>query len=251
MLVMLPKQMKDLPFEKMFPYDDNNICIALSPQVIALLSDIKNDEGSMLSVRAIYEADPNTFGNQDFTERLEEFCALINTKFLRFFVTKKDKFLFFDEIEQEALSKVMNSHALTAKVSIFVMGENGMREIDLNNVSLKGYAKIKKYIKELNAFFLMKPDTFIDMMAKAKYFDSNVRPRYRGDVDRKLSDIFKKYPEFKEAKTKTEFKTIYHDLTKKLHPDVNKEEDASEKFQDMNDAAEYVMKTRWYKEMSD
>ena len=44
----------------------------------------------------------------------------------------------------------------------------------------------------------------------------------------------------KKGATENEIKSAYRKLAKKYHPDINKEEGATEKFQQINDAYEFL-----------
>ena len=80
MLMMLPNKMRELPLNQVFPFDDNDLMVAMSDQILFGLREIRDDAGQVFSIKNIMEAKKDIFGKRDVGERNKEFTGLMFTR---------------------------------------------------------------------------------------------------------------------------------------------------------------------------
>lgn len=226
MLALMPREWKALDFSKAFPFDKDTLAIALGKNIIVILKNACNDRGQIFSIGAIMQNDEKTFGKVSVEDRIKEFAEKMHVKLLRYFVTQKDEYLFFDEIEQEYLSEIIGSHALIAEVEIYLIDdEENIRCVDISKLSQIGWRRVNRYLKQIGVVFIETVEEHASVVRKASLYDSGAREHFRETMSRNKgkSDMEKAaedFPEFAEVKTKSELKTLYKKLSKKYHPDA-------------------------------
>jgi hypothetical protein len=248
MLTMLPNRMRALPIDRIFPFNDNDLMIAASDQLVFGLRDIRDETGSVFSIRSIIEARTDIFGSKPFKDRNKEFTNLLFTRLERYFVTQKSDYIYFDLTEQEYLrDKIFKSHALTARVDIFLIDEKKFIPIDFEKLSPREYMPFRKSINEIGAVALSPPGVYVMMNDKSENFDRMNQDRmkkFRADV--KMEKIFRKYPGLSGCKSKSEFNSLYRHIAKDLHPDRHGGD--HEKFVDFQKDMDYITKkSKWYR----
>jgi hypothetical protein len=240
--------MRALPIDRIFPFNDNDLMVAASDQLIFGLRDIRDETGSVFSIRSIIEARLDIFGSKPFKDRNKEFTGLLFTRLERYFVTKKSDYLYFDLTEQEYLrDKIFKSHALTARVDIYLVDEKKFIPIDFERLSSRDYMPFRKPINELGAVALIPPGVYVMMYDKAENFDKMSRERVKKvRTDVKMEKIFRKYPGMSSCKSKDEFSDLYRQTAKALHPDLHGGN--HEKFVEFQEDVDYITKkSKWYR----
>lgn len=248
MLMMLPNRMRVLPIDKIFPFNDDDLMIAVSDRLIFGLRDIRDEAGNLFSIRKIVESEQKIFGKQPFRERNRDFTGLLFTRLERYFVTKKSDYIYFDLTEQEYLrDKIFMTNSLTAKVEIYLIDEGKFIPIDFEQMSMREFKAFKNGLTEIGAIVGLPPNVYVMMNEKVENYDKFNRDRMKQfKVDVKLEKIFKKYPYFKDCKTIKEFNSIYRTMAKDLHPDRNHKVDPK-KFAEFQVDVDYIKKSKWYR----
>jgi len=247
MLIMMPNRMRNIPVEKIFPFDKKDIMIAMSENVVFALRDIRDDAGSVFIIKNIIESKSAVFGAQGFDERAKDFSEILFSRIERFFVTKRSDYIFFDKEEQEYLKKVIFSEsALTARVEIYFIENNSFVKQDFEKMGLLEYSKIRVELSELGALAATSPKDYASMHEKSRNYDKITADRMAAfKIDKKLDKVFAKYHGLKDCRTQIEFNRIYRDLSKKLHPDIN--DGTESEFKDFQEDFAHVKKSRWFK----
>lgn len=240
--------MRNIPIEKIFPYDDNDFMIAASDTLVFGVTDIRDDAGNAFSIRNIMESRGDVFGSDGFEKRTQEFSKILFTRLERFFVTNRCDYIYFDMEEQQYLKeKIFHTHALTAKVEIYMIEDGYFVKKNFDTMGMMEYSKIRNEINSLGLIAACSPREYIMMSEKSKNYDKFNRERMKAfQVDRKLEKIFTKYHGMQDCKTHKEFNKVYKHFAKELHPDVNQDISAEE-FQTFQEDIRYIKKSKWYR----
>lgn len=249
MLMMLPNKMRTLPLDRVFPFDDNDLMVAVSNKVLFGLREIRDDAGKVFSIKGIIESKPECFGKQPISDRNKEFTKVMLTRLERLFLTRKTDYLYFDQEEQEYLQeKIFTDNALTAKVEIYLVEEDALAKIDFDHLTAMEFMRIKKEVAALGAVAVTSPAAYVMMSEKSLHYDRQNNERMKKfRVDKTLEAIFAKYPDMRACKTKKEFDTLYKKIAKQLHPDRN-HNISVEEFQEFQEGITYITKkSKWYR----
>ena len=256
MLTLTTQSWKYLPTAQMAPYDQNDLVVFLSPKVALLLKNIVGFDKSKFSICSVMtsaahrdvffsEAELKKMTDAEaekkiFSEKQANFACDMGVLLERYFVTKKmPRYLFFDEKEQSILSDILSAVPWFCQVIILRKGKDGFKGIDAKDLSSKGLQNLKRMLGPIK----LKVDlTFEEYL---KYEGKSMGPKK--DVDTIVTErIFKTYPELK-TETLSDFNRAVKLKKKELHPDLNKAENAAERFDEFNKMIDKLKETKWYK----
>lgn len=231
MFVIYGSSIMRLPFDRAYAFSERDIAIAITPTLSIVLNNITTDSGELAAIAGEMEAEKykEVFGSESFKERMEDFKELIFARIERYFI-RKDEYIFFDEVEQKALSnEIFCVPGLSCSVSIVKCSRfkrpQEVSIIDLVNEELK---IITTFFNNNGINYLLKADESISYImhkmkthSRASFEDftreRNERNRLSSKVMRKL---FKTYPKLEGLKYQYQVDWYFKQLKKKYHPDV-------------------------------
>lgn len=258
MLTLTTDSWKYLPTAQMAPYDQNDLVIFLSSKVALLLKNIIGFDKSKFSICSVMtsSAHRETFFTADelktmtdaesekkaFSEKQGKFAAEMGVLLERFFITNKmPRYLFFDEKEQSIISDVLAAVPWFCQVIILREGKDGFKGIDIKDLSPAGIKNLKKMLGGIKLKAELSFDEYL------RYKGKRITPNRTSD-EIITQRILKVYPEL-NAETLSDFNRAVKLKKKELHPDLNKTEGASEKFDKFNKAVEQLKETKWYRNL--
>jgi hypothetical protein len=241
-----------IPFDKIVPYDEENLIVYCTKNVALILKNIRDDKGGIFSIKE-FMLSQTVFACKDFRKRCDEFIEIMGARLERYFDTKKAEYIFFDEEEQAALKTLFTKHTLFCDVVVSIRNEEGRMEVMTFDEMIEReipYVKVGKYLEGLGVRYEMSPRKFWMEMGRYKEKREDVKSKMEEILNRKekkvVDTFLKKYPIF-NVKTKQEFSARYKKAAKKFHPDVNPA--GAEIFKTLLEDMDEIKKTRWYSEL--
>lgn len=252
-----------IPFEKVAPYDVNDIMICLSDKVSIVLNNICDFQRKRFSIASVMTSDAHkeTFftseelskmkdaegKKQVFNDRLTAFAKDMDTIMERYFLTDKmPRYLYFDKKEQDTLRKILTSVPWTCNVMVIRKFKDGSRKaINIEALKEKGVSNLQKMLSPVKLQVELGLNEYLKLHGKKVRSMAN---EFKSREELLLNRIFKEYPEL-NVETLSEFKKIVRAKSKELHPDTSTEDDAADKFAAFNDAVKALKDTAWYKKL--
>jgi len=246
MLMLFSAGIRRLPTERLIPFDDSDLMLMVSPTVGLRLANMITEDGEKFKIGDIMEQKKEIFECDSLKERMEEFAEIREGRFERFFVSKKAKYLFFDQEEQKYLKQTMFALNLNCSVEIYIQDIDGFQRIELEELPAKRRTYILNEFKRLMVRTVLDVKEYYDMFFnKNGDSDKNIRK----DVKEKMEKLFSKYPKLKLIKTKKDFKRYKKFLSMKYHPDVSEEN--GDIIAKINNDFDTLKDSSWYKNLED
>ncbi len=174
----------------------------------------------------VIESKKDVFNCESLSERMEEFAEIRDARYERFFITNKSPYLFFDEEEQQYLSKTSFSLNLNCSLEIYIKDISGpMVKKEIDELSLKTQRFVVAELKKLKAREVMTIGEAIALRRAARQ-DKSVKAK---EDEMTMETFFGKYGKLVSITTVDQFNRYRKFLLKKYHPDISKEKFAAEK----------------------
>lgn len=258
MLMMFSEEIEHIPLDKALALGSNDLLVMWNKEIAIGLKNIQNEKNEFFSIKTIMESEKE-FACTNFEEKCEQFAKVMDTRLERFFVSKKTSYVFFDEEEQQVISKILKKNKLNCCVSIYIREEENetFKEVDFEEISSYEYLRdpllknVKQCLRKLNIKYVIPPDRYIELKEKRtiknSQFKNNVARRTKAIEAKQMEQYFKKYNELVNIETNDEFKTFYRSLARAYHPDRNDGEDTL--FKEMKADFDKIEETMWYKNL--
>lgn len=246
MLCMLPPNFRRLKWDQVIPFDKDNFMVIVAPKIAFLMKDIRDDGGTRFSLSEFMASDPNTFGTEDYQERVKNFSQFLCSRVERYFTTKKAEYLFFDKEEQAVLKKMAEGNPLFGTVEIYLRSDinSPFKHADFEKFQVKLVNKIFPYFKHIGISYITDPKSYILMRTATKERSQRVYQKRTTKADEALA----RWPSLAKCKTKEEFQKEKRTLCKKFHPDVNKNASEDE-MKALNVDLEVLEGSNWYERL--
>ena len=250
-LSLQPQSWRKLKWEQVAPFNENDLIMFLSPNLALVISGIRNSAGENLefSIKNImqHEKYKTVFACNDFSKALDNFAEIMDARLERYFITKKAKYIFFDEEEQSTLRRIVREFSLTCKVTIHRRRKDTLtfepRPMQL--ITSDEWAKIGSKISKAGVYCISTPDEYMRMSGRKRYPGRGILERER----EQLRKIFEMFPDLNQHDL-NQLKKAYREYAKKYHPDLNQgDESANQLYLKLQEAMAFIENTRWYKDL--
>ncbi|MGL5717691.1 MAG: hypothetical protein ACRCX2_32060 [Paraclostridium sp.] len=249
MLMMFGQSMKYLPFDRILPYNDDDLLVVVEKDIAFRLSNIVTDTGSKFSIRYTIENN-DVFSCERFDQRVIDFLSILDTRLERYFETEKSGYLFFDEEEQSVLHKMFSTRNLNCHVEIYMNTGATFKQVVLEELNPKITNRIIKHMSALRIRGILDCREYYDykfnQYKKVKETMKKFNMKKRGAMD----VYMKRYPKLAHITSKSVFKKYFRQLLAKYHPDANFDSNANDIFVVINNDKEAIEKTGWYKKLT-
>ncbi len=246
MLMLFSGGVRGLPTEQLIPFDENDFMLMLSPSVGIKLCNLMTDDGDKFKIGKVIESKKDIFSCESLPERMEEFAEIKDARYERFFITNKSPYLFFDEEEQQYLSKTSFSLNLNCSLEIYIKDISGpMVKKEIDELSLKTQRFVIAELKKLKAREVMTVGEAMSLRRAARQ-DKSSKAK---EDEITMETFFDRYSKLSSITTAEQFNRYRKFLLKKYHPDISKEEFAAEKSARINTDFDVLVTTEWYKKL--
>lgn len=257
MLTIFSAGLKHLDFSRVIPFNDDDLLYMINKDLALRISNIATDKGAVFTIKHIMEtSETNTsavkqkvFGTTPFEERIKDFNSIMETRFERYFDTKKSEYIFFDKEEQNFLTnEVFSKISMSGLIFVYVRTEEGFSEVDLLDLDVKTSRMIITVLNKLKIRALMRASDYYDSnrlirdrvnRAKKRFKSKNLKMK----VDR-MKFFFARYPKLQDYHTVAEVDKYFKLLKRKYHPD--KEGGNHDTFVVINNDYKDIQNTSWY-----
>lgn len=249
MLMMFGAALRKAPFERSMPFNEKDLMILISPEYGFRLCNITKETGDSFEIGSFIVQNPEVFGKQKYTERVHEFAEIFHGRVERFFITKKNDYIFFDLEEQKFLRKLMSKPGLSCSVELYRYHKDKSPEkIDILDLPYEDGKIITKFLAACKV-------RHVDNCREYYYANKkrHDRTRYqfnkeeferRKQKEDELNKYFKKYPKLQSLDTKKKVNLYFKKLTVKYHPD--KQDGDAELCTEIRGDFENLKETAWY-----
>jgi hypothetical protein len=253
MLMMFPKSIRKLPWEKICPLNENDLLVIMNKNVAFGLMNIADEDNNYFSISQIMRIPENTavFGVGSFEDKCKDFSEIMDSRLERFFDTKKTDYIFFDKEEQKFLKGVFANLNVTCQVELFAQKDGEYKKVNYEDISVQDFKKFRPFFSKLGVIYVIRPERYNVLNNVYKLKNESNQDKIKRAQEAKAQaelqaalKIVEKYPGLSEIRSQVEFKAFYRNLAKKLHPDVNSE--GQNQFTEMNADFEKLKKSIWY-----
>lgn len=258
MLTIFSAGLKHLDFSRVIPFNDDDLLYMIDKDTALRISNIATDKGAVFTIKHIMEtSETNTsattkqkvFGSTPFEERVKDFNSIMETRFERYFDTKKSEYIFFDKEEQHFLvNEVFSKISMSGLIFVYVRVDGEFAEVDLLDLDVKTSRKIITTLNKLKIRALMRASDYYDSNRLIRDRISRAKKRFKSKnlkmkMDR-MKVFFVRYPKLQNYHTSSEVDKYFKLLKRKYHPD--KEGGNHEIFTMINNDHKDIQNTSWY-----
>lgn len=247
LLVMFSRDLKRLNFDNVIPFNKDDLLIVASPNLAFRLTNISDENNNYFSIKAIME-EKDIFDCKDFNKKCREFADIMEARVERYFVTKKARYIFFDEEEQNFIKGIIRRNTLNATIVIYEREDvkNQFKEVKYTDLPYKEYMEVSRYMRRLGVTCVIKPDRYYALYSASKKESEEKFEKLRKNRDGEfMTTMQRRYKKLALIKTKEEFKRYYRGLSKKYHPDSPS--GSHEIFAQISADFEKLKETFWYR----
>lgn len=248
MLMMFSGALRKAPFERAIPFNENDLMILINPYLGIRLCNVVKETGENFKIGSFIMQNPEIFGKQGYSERIKEFAEIFHGRVERFFVTKKNDYLFFDLEEQKFLKKLMSKSGLSCSVELYKYSKDKAPEkINYLDLTYKQSVPVTKFLSSYKIRAVMDCRDYYNVN-KRKYDENRFDfEKMKSDIKNKkeseMQTFYSKYPKLKGLDDKKRVNLYFKKLTIKYHPDKGGDADICSSIrQDF----ENIKSTRWY-----
>lgn len=250
MLMLFSNKLKNLPFDRAMPYDDNDLLIIMEPNIAFRLSNLISDNNDNLSIRLVMEKQ-EVFACKNFDVRMNSFAPIMNSRIERYFETEKSSYLFFDEEEQEALFRIFNGYNLNCHVDIYMHDGVSFSPVVLEELNPQIANNIIRHLTKIGARGVLESREYYNYKVIQYKKTKEAFKRFKRQSRNEMGLYFARYSKLKDISSKKAFKRYFRLLLSKYHPDANSSEDANEFFVIINNDLESIKQTGWYRKLQE
>jgi len=251
--MLFHKFIKRVPFDKIAPFNSEDLLLIMSPKTAIVLKSIMNDFNERFLIKDIIINNKKVFGEKDFNERCKDFANIMSSRIERYFESNKSKYIFFDEEEQLFLKDLFHKNSLSCIVEVYFKIDDSFQKVDVEKININDFRLVRRDLSKLGVIEAMKVERYHNLISrksgrvnrKKGFFNFN--DFISNSEKSKIETLKLMYPSLSEVSSKEDFKVCYKKLAKKFHPDLNPGKE--EKFKRMKDNFEYLKKTKWHKNL--
>lgn len=245
MFFLFPQKTKKLEWEKIMPYQ-SDLMYMVNPCLGLRLCNLVNADGKQFQIDFLMKQEQEVFHCENPDQRIKDFEQIMDARLERLFITKKSKYLFFDGEEQAYLKDAFDTLQLSCVVEPYLLGEDGMKKIELNELNPRYRVLIINAMRKLDVRYICELKEYFEWTQMDRNHSSTGFSRTKSDF---FAEMEYKFPKLKEVKTKGEVKKYERYLSKKYHPDVSKFD--PELYAQMRKDLDSLKESMWYKKLPD
>lgn len=249
MLMMFSAAIKNIPTDRVVPFNDDDLMLILSNKIALRMRNISSDKDEPFSIRYLMEK-KEVFSCNDFKVRMDEFSEILGARIERFYETKKCDYIFFDAEEQKTLQMVLGSVPLSCTVDVYIRNDDGDYECqDLIELSPRLARETLNILSKLKVRAVMDCREYYNVtsgLAGKMGGRDSFEKRAEKLIIESMERYFIRYPRLSTLATKDDVNKYFKKMLSKYHPDKNKSEDAEDLFKIINEDSDKIKAGRWY-----
>lgn len=249
MLMMFSGGLRNIPFEKVIPYNKDDLLLVEDKDIAIRLTNIMDENENIFSISYTMENE-KIFNCKDFNARCQEFAEIFPARLERYFDTSKADYLFFDLEEQKMLEKIFKMSNLNCSVVIYMEKDGEFKEVELENLGFKESRRCLQVLNKYKVRAVTRVDEYYKLKQASKHSAEETKKKFdemaKRQNEKVMGKYFKRYSKLSGFKTKSEVNTYYKKLVKKYHPDKGGDGDI---FVIINEDFKIIKSSKWFERL--